>query len=80
MNPLDELEQVICIPYFHSWQSYGHAMLGGLVPFMGSVEGSAVTGLFIAYQFKECEPVINKLGDIAEFVTGYFIGSVLKNI
>jgi len=66
------------IPYFHSPLSWGHAALGFASVFLPVKEQALVNLLFLVYQLREAEPLPNKIGDIAEFYTGYYAGVVVR--
>lgn len=66
----------IQVPFFDGWQSYFHAVLGFAAGVDTSSPMAALIALgFLIYQMLETEPLANKLGDFAEFATGYLVAA-----
>lgn len=57
--------------FFDDAASFGHAALGALAARSPGAPGAAIAVLFLLYQAIEPEPAANKIGDLAEFATGY---------
>lgn len=70
-----------CVPFLDDVSSYGHLAMGSITSTM-PVWGQLLVSLgFLLYQIKECgEPIENKIGDLAEFSSGYLAGKLVKEI
>lgn len=69
----------IRVPFFDDVSSYGHAFLGAAMSRFPVLD-PCVIFLFLVYQMMETEPLPNKVGDLAEFASGYLLAKSIEDM